>query len=713
MIKIKAHYVRAVAILLGSLFSLSVMAQQSEAEIWGYLGYWKPVSEEDNRGGWHKIDPNTGKYELQWMHPTYGMFGTYFNVGYIRNNRLCGYYGNASQIFYVENNIITGEILLEKDIDVSGDNAIRNMLSGAYNRADDYVYGFALNVDHTVDYFVKAPAADPENVTVVRQMPENFGMLVSCCFCSADNHMYGIDGYGDFIRVDVEGNFEVLAMYKDMIYDASLYPVAGWESGMTYSAKDDAFYWNHQMSDYNSAMVKIPRDGKYKWQLIKTLDWSDQFTIMDCLDTDGAENGPEAPKFVSSKFDGAATSGSVTFTMPTNLANGDKAPASMSWELSSGATPQSGTANAGEEVTVTLENLTPGEVNLKIRAKAGDAAGVSLVHNFWVGYDAPKQPSNVTLTHISGNDFKLKWEAPTISAHRGYFNPDNLLYAVFLDGKQVGVATDKTEVTVQIDQNSETRKYSYQVMAIANEKQSEFARSNSVYVGRGYGIPFYVAPTEEDAGKMYYVNVDNDRSNWRFMTEVGGGPTFYTGRDWDNKGDDWLITPPLYFEDVPKRYNVTFEIKFHNPLKPEEYYEVWLGTAPNADDMREIRIQPKTKIYENTYSEVSYNFDVLKEGTYYLGIRYVGDADQGGIYVRNISISKKGDVPVENVGAEDSDVIGLENSIYFTGNGKADIFTLQGQLISTHMVENSANVNVARGIYLVKFAGKNHKVYVK
>lgn len=713
--KIRMHYAKIVIFALGCLFSLNVMAQ-NKAEIYGFLGYWKPADEDDNRGGWHKIDPNTGVSELKWMHPTYGMFGTYFNVGYIRNNRLCGYYGNASQIFYVENNLVTGEILVENDIDVSGDNSIRNLLSGAYNRADDYVYGFALNVDQTVDYFVKASAADPENVTVVRQMPEDFGMLVSCCFCSADNHMYGIDGYGDFVRVDVEGNFELLALYKDITYNADLYPVAGWEAGMTYSAKDDAFYWNHQMSDYSSALVKIPRDGKYKWQLIKELGWSDQYTIMDCLDVDGADNGPEAPKFVSASFEGPSTSGSIVFTMPVNLQNGDKAPASMDWEVEDrGLIIKSGTADAGANVTVDIEGLVEGENNLKFRAKVGDVVGSSLVHNFWVGYDSPKQPANVTLSPVSGNDFLLKWDAPTVAAHRGYFDPAHLLYAVFLDGKQVGVATAETQMTVQIDQNAETRQYSYCVMALADGKRSEFGRSNTLYVGRGFGIPYYIAPTTEDASKMYYVNVDNDRSNWRFMTEAGLDTyAFFTGRDWDNKGDDWLITPPLFFEDAPKAYNVTFEIKFHNPLNPEEYYEVWLGTAPNADDMRNIRIQPKTKVYQNTYNTVSYNFNVLEPGTYYLGIRYVGDADQGGIYVRSINITKKGAiVPVENVELSDSDVMGLENSIYFSGNGKAEIFTIQGQLVATQMVENSATVNIERGIYLVKFAGKNHKVYVK
>ena len=103
---------------------------------------------------------------------------------------------------------------------------------------------------------------------------------------------------------------------------------------------------------------------------------------------------------------------------------------------------------------------------------------------------------------------------------------------------------------MQLPTDEATREYEFLVMAIAEEMQSEFARSNKVFTGRGYDVPYSIQPTNDDAAKMTIINVDNDKSRWSFMTEIGGGNAFYSNKDWDNPGDDYLITPPLWIEDT-------------------------------------------------------------------------------------------------------------------------------------------------------------------
>ncbi len=59
-------------------------------------------------------------------------------------------------------------------------------------------------------------------------------------------------------------------------------------------------------------------------------------------------------------------------------------------------------------------------------------------------------PTDVTLTPVSPGNFKLTWTAPEFGAHRGPLDASKLVYAIFLDGKQVGNATTECEADVQL-----------------------------------------------------------------------------------------------------------------------------------------------------------------------------------------------------------------------------------------------------------------------
>lgn len=705
--------------MLGTVLSLPALpasAADKAANVYGYLGYFSPKDENDHRAGWYKINTADGSTENIWLDQIFGMFGTYFNVGYTRNNKLCGYYGNASQYFYMEFDLTTGNKLLEREIDVQGENAHRQLMSGAYNRADDCVYGFAANVDRTRYFLVKAKASDPTDIEIVREVPENFIIPVSCCFSSADNHIYGVDQLGDLIRVDIHGNFQWVGAFADMSGEAEP-NIAGWEAGMTYSPRDKAFIWNRHAPNYDTWLYKI--DARtYKWSKLKDLAWADQYTILDCTDTDGEENGPIAPELVSKDFADGSRTGKLVFRMPTKLANGQDAPASMKWTALDGVSSQAGTAAPGEEVTVNFTEIDNGEHNFSIRAEADGMKGASLVCNTWIGFDNPLAPTDVTLSPLGEGKFNLSWKAPEGGAHGSYVNASNVRYTVLLDGKAVANSLSECSTTVELPTDAETRRYSFQVVASADGMDSEAGRSNYVFTGRGYNMPLYITPTQEQSENMTYINVDGDKSSWNYMLEIGyKTPAFYTGKDWDNKGNDWLITPPVWVDDTSKKYNISFEVKYHNPLKAEEFYEVWLGTAPTEDDIRTIRVAPKTRVNDNSYYTASYDFEAPATGTYYLGIRYVGDADQGGVYVRNIAVTKtdknSGITAAESSGLT---VRGGYGEIVISSHEAltAGIYTADGRRITTVSVDGERSVKAEAGIYLVKTGeGNTYKIHVK
>lgn len=697
----------------------SALCAAPASNIFGFLGYCQSTTSEDEqtRNGWYKINGEDGSTEVVWYDTLFGSYGTYFTVGWVRDGRLCGYYGNASQKFYMEFDVKTGEKLTETEIDVQGENAHKHFLTGAYNPADDCVYGFSLNVDRTVDYYVKAPASDPTAIEIVRQIPLDFIMPVSCCFSPVDNHMYGIDQFGDLIRIDVYGNFEVAGEFADMSGEKDA-NIAGFESGMVYSPRDNAFFWNRQTPSYETSLVRIDASEGHEWTKITDLPWLDQYTVMYCPDTDGDENGPAAPVLVKADFPGADGNGTVTFRMPALSADGSALSGTLDWTAVDGIDFKSGTAAPGEEVKVEYSGLTSGEHNFVFRASASGAKGASSVCNTWVGADVPMPPTDVTLAPLAQGRYTLSWTAPASGAHNGYLNRDNLRYAIFLDGKQVGAAQAECTAEVSLPTDQDTRQYYFEVMALADGMQSEFGRSNSVFVGRGYGLPYSVIPEGADAQGMTFINVDNDRSNWSVVKEVGKTTSaFYTNRDWDNKGNDWLITPPLWFENPGKVHNVSFDVKYHNPNKCEEFYEVWVGTSPTADDMREIRVTPKTRVNDKLFYNVSYDFEIPAAGTYYVGIRYVGDADQGGIYVRNLKVSETGKSSgVESVDAtEEIRVDGLMGALRVSGaeGQKVCVFDAGARKVSDFIASGSDTLALAPGLYIVSVGQSRFKVLVK
>lgn len=707
---------------LGAVLSasaLTAMAQNAtispDATIYGWNGY-SSTSYENTETGWYRFGTN-GEEQQIWADKFIMTFGTYFNVGYIRDGKICGYYSNSTGGNYIEYdlNSTDGRPVNMVEIDVEGENAHRNLWSGAYNKADDCVYGFGTNVDMSKIYLVKASAADPTNINIVREIPEDFTIMVSCCFNPRDNKMYGVDLLGDMVRCDVFGNFELLALGKDLDYGGTP-TMAQWESGMTYSPKDNAFIWNRQFVDYTSDLVKIDADT-YKWSKIAGIQQYHQYTFLDTLDHDGSDNGPAQGKCVSIDFADASTSGSVTYTMPVNLSDGNDAPASMTWTATCGEVSKTGTAAPGETVKVEYEGLQQGDGIFNFRADAGECRGATLVNTRWIGNDAPARVENVMMTEIENGRCKLTWTAPDHGAHNGYLDSSKLLYAVFLGDTQLNTPSPECEFEVQLPADLDTRGYNCLVVAVANGMQSEPARSNTIYVGHGYNLPYFIDPNDTDASRMTTINVDGDTSGWRYMREIGQGMCFFSSRDWTNPGDDYLITPPLYFDDPSMVYQINFEVRCHNPQKTGEYFDIWLGSSATVEGIRQQQVAGKTAVSNQKYTRMSFDFEPAAAGRYYLGLHYIGDADQAGIYVRDIRILKT-DRPGGLASVNQDDDVKV-----WTGNGEisvkaaesatVNVFAPDGRAVACATVEGDTRISVAPGIYIVCAGGKTFKVNVR
>ncbi len=684
-------------------------AEATTGSIYGFLGY---TEKNTDRNGWYEIFPD-GTMKQLWRDAKFGVTGTYFNSGWIRDGKLCGLFGNASQFFYMEFNLETGAQLKEEEINVAGDNAFKMFRTAAYNPTDDCVYGYSFNSDMSVDYFVKAQGSDLSKAEIIRTLPRNFTISKSICYNPVDNQFYGVDLWNDLVKVDVYGNFTLVAENDLLDGAGDKYEYGNWTSGLAYDIATNTFVWNAQLYNYDSMLVRIDPETKKFSKIVDLTTW-DQLTFMVSVGDDGTPDGPVAPTDGALRFDGGSLSGSATFRMPTLLADGNPAPGSMTWIATlDGKEYKNGTAGAGADVTVDYADVSNGQHSFGFYAVAGENRGASLFLNKWIGLDTPFVPENVHLFEESDGVFKVTWNPVTRGAHNGDIDVNAIKYAVFIDEKQETITSD-CEATIKIELTGANKPMTAWVIAFVDDRQSEIGISNTIYAGRGWSLPYTIEPTQEQVGMMTFINPNDDRHGWRSTQEVDKTLVFYSGYDYDNPGNDWLITPKLLFP-VAGDYKLSFDARLRSINAGNDYYEIWIGKAATVEGIANRQIVNKTKIASQSYTSKEYPLNVPEAGSWYIGFRSVSDADQRGWYIKNISITP-GD-GVESVeGASATAVAG--------GKGLVKAYGLDGRILSLHTTDgrlafrdevagDNFSIELPAGLYIATAGNETWKVIVK
>lgn len=700
--------------LIGAVATISALPEASQAatpkndpNVYGYLSWCE--NKEDF--GWYKFDTSTGLMDQVWLDKT-DVNPAYFITGWVRDGKLCGIYGNHSTEMYIEYNVKTGVLLTAYEIDIEGPNHYRYIATGAYNPVDDYVYGFSFNSDFSKDYFVKAPASDISKVEIIREMPRYYTMCMSCCFNTKENMMYGIDFLGDLIRIDTYGNFDVAQSYN--LNDER--KLANYATGMCYSPREDCYFWNTQFASYESLFTRI--DAKnYQFKKVSELLMFDHFTVLSCIDSDGCDNGPKAPEFVASTIAAGATSGEITYKMPTEMADGSEMPAMLTWTAGNGDQTLSGTAAPGEEVKVAYENLKAGQHSFEMYASNENIKGAAHFHNIWVGKDVPAYPRNLKAVSRGWGDYELSWQPVTTGAHGGHFAADDVVYAIFVNGKQQMLTSD-TKAVVNLPAQGASTKYSVIVYAVNDDLLSEDAAILTIESLAGGGYLLDITPDSDNAGEMKVFNQDNDASTWSVTKDFWGDRAWFCNSDKINRADDWLITPALDFGNVDNKYELIVNMCANSNTKKDEYLEVYMGNTPDPSSMTMVSILPKTQITGTKYKEISQKFEVPETGTWYIGFHCVSNPDMAGIYLKNVKVAFTNEEAsgINAVSHDKVNVRALRGGICITGAAgqEAEIYSIGGHNLSAHQVaSDSENIDLEAGFYLVRCGGKTFKLVVK
>lgn len=400
--------------------------------------------------------------------------------------------------------------------------------------------------------------------------------------------------------------------------------------------------------------------------------------ILNPLAADGA---PDFVNNLTSTFEGTATSGTVSFTMPTVTYAGESLSGELDYTLLiNDVKYTSGKANAGADVTldVTITNA-PKRVEFTVYASNSAGDGVKTDIDRWVGVDLPVAPENLKLRKGEGDfDLNLTWDAPSATQNGGALAGD-ISYTIVRYPGAVTVATNQTATSFSetMTDNGDITKYYYEVTAYGGYYRGATATSNSVALGMT-SVPYHEPFNTADALNTFTViNANEDDQTWEWYN----GSTWYEKIQYvrckyslgmETPMDDWLITPGIKLEKG-KLYEFAFNAQ-------TQYYEhvervsASFGKAPDVESMTTELVAPTDITKEEFGHKFAVKFHVPEDGVYYFGIHGISDPDKYFLGVDDIKVtegpSTSSPATIEDLAAAANPNGELKATITFTAPSK-------------------------------------------
>lgn len=586
--------------------------------LYGYLFYSDDV---DLDYGFYAL--GQGENTLVYNDPVFDRFGITMDNGWYVNGKVYsysldveydsdfGYY--ATGAYYSEMDFATGAAISAKELDL--DNGY--MQISAYNSADGCIYGFGYDFMDNFGW-VKAPGSDPSDIECVKKV-DSEGICYSMTFNPIDGKFYGVTLANKFVSITPEGEYTEIAALDNDLYDTSF------QCGMVYSAGEQKFYWNPQCTDFSTGLATISPDGTV--EMVEEYVDANQYTYLFTTDEAVSPDAPKTPEIVAADFAGGATSGTVTFKLPSEMGNGD-AIGSLEWFATlDGAIHSRGTGTGGTELPVEYNDLADGFHTFGLYVEVGDARSNQVTQTMFIGTDTPAAPADVTLTTT-----EISWSAVTAGANGGYIDLAKLTYEVYLNGELIAT-TAGTTAAVDI-MASEFGVYQATVIAVCGDTRSEAGVSNKLVEGKAMTLPVFFTPTEEQYELMSQIDANGDKRGWSYSKYYGCLVTTFSKNG--NPMDDWIFLPAVNLDSTDKYYTFGMTSRNMGVDFQEEYAEVvaFYGkpdlTAPSVTVLEKFKVGDE--------AENIGRFQIETPGTWYVGIHCVSAPDQYGIIVKDLYV---------------------------------------------------------------------------
>lgn len=181
-----------------------------------------------------------------------------------------------------------------------------------------------------------------------------------------------------------------------------------------------------------------------------------------------------------------------------------------------------------------------------------------------------------------------------------------------------------------------------------------------------YTLPFLFGPSgQAEFDECRLTDANGDDTTWEFSTD-GGEPSFFYPYHSRNQADDWLFLPAVDFGTADK---ARISVEARSKGTYTESFEVWLGreASPGSMTVKAIDVPE----ISNSDPWTAYEAETTPGGgIWHVGIHATSQADQYGLYIRNVGIE-----------APDGPLTGIEEA-GIDAESPAEWFDLQGMRLA-------------------------------
>lgn len=500
--------------------------------------------------------------------------------------------------------------------------------------------------------------------------------------CNPDGQFYGISAEGDFYKVDkTSGQLLLIGNTGVQINDIP--------QSATFDLKNNTLYWSACRADETNALYTVNVISG-KAELVDVFEGEAPFVGMYIPTPEAEFDAPAAVSDLAVNFPNGATSGNVTFTIPTLTYGGETLTGAVNYTLRvNDQSAATGAGTPGQAISVPL-TLSPGQTKFTLRTSNIAGESPEAEYSCFIGNDGPTAVTNIKVNNANGI-VTISWDAPTTSINGGYFDPAALRYNVVRlpDNKVIAQNLSSRQITDELSA-VELTAYKYAITPFNGDLEGVTANSPGVVVGEYCSIPYHEDFSDNSTWDFFTViNVDNDRQTWEYFSGYYGGITGdYAVIDYDftNPKNDWLITPALKLEA-----DCVYRLKFKSVSKrtlPEKL-EVRFGTDNTVDGMTTVILEPTEittdEYITEIYKDWEFEIPVTVSGLYYIGFHACSEVYMSRLYIGDIVVEEAGRAEAPEAPSDLTLIPGEKGALEVTASAVVPSKTINGD--DLHAIE--------------------------
>lgn len=575
---------------------------------------------------------------------------------------------------YLQTYFFTEPIALHTKDDITGE----EKEIAQYKIGDPVFLDMAFDENTNTLYAIGGPS-DAEVLSLYRINLEN-GAYEKCfdlysyfstLAINKEGRMFGIDEGGYLCEIFLDEG------YSMEIGFTGEFPM--YVQSMAFDPTDDSLYWA-AYTDAGSFFAKVNTETGELEKLSEPLGNNAEVAALYFRSDPKALEKPLAPTEAKAVAAGeGALSATISWKNPSEMINGEPLSSLTQVEIyRNGEKVHTETAQLalGASVSWTDSPAEDGLYTYTLLPYNENGAGLPAeLPAVFVGRDVPGYVTSLQATQASGSyDITVSWAAPQTGKHGGWFD-SNVTYDVVRYPEKKVMAEGITDLTFTDRTITETKGYSYGIVAKNADGVGDTLRTNSLIVGPALNPPFAnTMRTEEERAMWVIEDTNKDACTWHYGSNFAGTDDWYLEYYCENTelaADDWFFSAPIQLE-AGKHYTLSYDVRLGGTLSKEKFRVVLCDGASSENQVQEV--DNRTDFDSNFLLEkASVSFVPETSGAYNLGFQCYSDINQYFVQITNVELKEVAEVDLrcDQIYGMHTAVAGQENryDVYVTNTG--------------------------------------------